>query len=95
MKIVGVFGRFLGNFISWAGGKIWDLLQIIFDVVAPSIMPYLRKVGAAFKSRIVESNEMAIRRPAHVEMSYVGSQSKGFFQRWDGVLDVLMVFVVH
>ncbi len=49
MKIVGVFGKFLGNFISWAGGKIWDLLQIIFDVVAPSIMPYLRKVGAAFK----------------------------------------------
>jgi hypothetical protein len=48
-KIASVFGRFLGNFISWAGGKIWDLLQIIFDVVAPSIMPYLRKVGAAFR----------------------------------------------
>jgi DNA uptake protein ComE-like DNA-binding protein len=50
MKIVGVFGKFLGNFISWAGGKVWDLLQIIFEVVAPSVMPYLKKVGAAFKS---------------------------------------------
>ena len=49
MKIVGVFGKFLGNFISWAGGKVWDLLKIIFEVVAPKVMPYLLKVGAAFK----------------------------------------------
>jgi hypothetical protein len=50
MKVTSVFGKFLGNFISWAGGKVWDLLQIIFEVVAPAVMPYLRKVGAAFKS---------------------------------------------
>jgi Domain of unknown function (DUF4157) len=49
MKVAGVFGKFLGNFISWAGDKIWNLLEIIFDVVAPSVMPYLRKVGAAFR----------------------------------------------
>ncbi|MGD0931622.1 MAG: DUF4157 domain-containing protein [Candidatus Korobacteraceae bacterium] len=49
MKLVGVFGKFLGNFTSWAGGKIWDLLQIIFEVVAPAAMPYLKKVGVAFK----------------------------------------------
>lgn len=49
MKVAGVFGTFLGKFISWAGGKIWDLLQIIFEVVAPAVMPYLKKVGAAFK----------------------------------------------
>jgi Domain of unknown function (DUF4157) len=49
-KIVIPFGTFLGNFISWAGGKVWDLLTIIFEVVAPSVMPYLRKVGAAFKN---------------------------------------------
>ena len=50
MKIAGIFGGFLGKFISWAGDKIWNLLEIIFDVVAPAVMPYLRKVGAAFKS---------------------------------------------
>jgi len=50
MKVAGVFGKFLGNFITWAGGKIWDLLQIIFEVVAPAVMPYLKKVGAAFRS---------------------------------------------
>ncbi|MGD0095928.1 MAG: DUF4157 domain-containing protein [Terracidiphilus sp.] len=49
MKIVGVFGKFLVNFISWAGGKVWDLLKIIFEVVAPKVMPYLLNVGAAFK----------------------------------------------
>jgi hypothetical protein len=50
MKLVGVFGKFLVNFISWAGGKVWDLLQLIFEVVAPAVMPYLKKVGAAFKN---------------------------------------------
>jgi len=50
MKIVGVFGKFLVNFIKWAGGKVWDLLQLIFEVVAPAVMPYLKKVGAAFKN---------------------------------------------
>jgi len=49
MKVASVFGKFLVNFVTWAGGKVWDLLQIIFEVVAPSVMPYLRKVGAAFK----------------------------------------------
>ena len=49
LKVAGVFGKFLGNFITWAGGKVWDMLQIIFDVVAPAVMPYLKKVGAAFK----------------------------------------------
>ena len=50
MKVASVFGKFLVNFVSWAGGKVWDLLQIIFEVVAPAVMPYLKKVGAAFKS---------------------------------------------
>ncbi len=50
MKVATVFGAFLGKFISWAGDKIWNLLQIIFEVVAPAVMPYLKKVGAAFKS---------------------------------------------
>jgi hypothetical protein len=50
LKVASVFGKFLVNFIRWAGGKVWDLLQIIFEVVAPAVMPYLKKVGAAFKS---------------------------------------------
>jgi Domain of unknown function (DUF4157) len=50
LKVAGVFGKFLVNFINWAGNTVWDLLQIIFEVVAPSVMPYLKKVGGAFKS---------------------------------------------
>ena len=49
-KLVGVFGNFIGDFISWAGNAVWDLLKIIFEVVAPGAVPYLKKVGAAFKS---------------------------------------------
>jgi hypothetical protein len=49
-KIAGVFGNFVKNFFSWALGKIWDLLELIFEVVAPAVVPYLKKVGAAFKN---------------------------------------------
>jgi len=60
MKLAGVFGKFLVSFASWAGDKVWDLLQIIFEVVAPAVMPYLKKVGAAFKS--ILKNPMAFVR---------------------------------
>ena len=51
-KIIGVFGSFVGNFISWAGGKVLSLLQIIFEVVAPGVMPFIRKARGAFKTII-------------------------------------------
>ncbi len=53
-KIIGVFGSFVGGFISWAGGKVMDLLQIIFEVVAPGAMPFIRKARGAF-STIVQN----------------------------------------
>jgi len=49
-KVAGVFGKFIGDFIKWAGDALWQLLQIIFEVLAPAAIPYLKKVGAAFKS---------------------------------------------
>ena len=49
-KLVRVFGIFLGKFISWAGNTIWKLLEIIFAVVAPGVMPYIAKAQAAFKT---------------------------------------------
>jgi len=49
LKLAGVFGSFLLKFAGWAGGKALDLLQIIFEVVAPAVMPYLKKLGAAFR----------------------------------------------
>lgn len=49
-KILGCFVDIAGGFISWGLSTIWDLLQIIFDVVKPGLMGYIRKTGAALKS---------------------------------------------
>lgn len=49
-KLVGVFGGFAGRFISWAGTAVWNLLEIIFDVVAPHVMPYIKKAQATFNT---------------------------------------------
>ncbi|MBF8296786.1 MAG: hypothetical protein HW389_3331, partial [Bacteroidetes bacterium] len=49
-KIAKVFGGFILDFIRWGGNAVWTLLQIIFEVVAPGVMPYLRKAAAAFKT---------------------------------------------
>jgi len=49
-KLANVFGGFLADFTSWAGGTIWNLLEIIFDVVSPGALSYIKKTGAALKS---------------------------------------------
>ncbi|TAL45720.1 MAG: hypothetical protein EPN89_11855, partial [Methylovulum sp.] len=49
-KLKSVFGGFVGNFISWAGNAVWNLLEIIFDVVKPGAMAYVKRTGAAIKS---------------------------------------------
>jgi hypothetical protein len=49
-KLVGVFGSFAGRFFNWAGSALWNLLEIIFDVVSPGAFFYIKKTGAALKS---------------------------------------------
>ncbi|HZI11157.1 MAG TPA: DUF4157 domain-containing protein, partial [Myxococcus sp.] len=49
-KVAGVFGSFIGRFLGWAGDAVWNLLEIIFSVVAPGVMPYLRRAAGAFRS---------------------------------------------
>jgi hypothetical protein len=49
-KVAAVFGNFIGNFIDWAGTAVWNLLEIIFAVVAPGVMPYIAKAKAAFRT---------------------------------------------
>ncbi|MCA1816454.1 MAG: DUF4157 domain-containing protein [Acidobacteria bacterium] len=51
-KVVRTFGGFLSSFVSWAGGTVLDLLKIIFDVVAPSVMPYIMRAAGAFRTII-------------------------------------------
>src|SRR5262249_18987387 len=50
VKVATVFGTFIGNFISWAGKMMWNLLEIIFQVVSPRAWTYIQKTGAALKS---------------------------------------------
>lgn len=49
-KIVGAFVGIAGDFISWGLTTIWNLLEIVFDVVKPGLMGYIKKTGAALKS---------------------------------------------
>jgi hypothetical protein len=49
-KILGTFVNIAGDFIAWGLGTIWNLLEIIFDVVKPGLMTYVKKTGAALKS---------------------------------------------
>ncbi len=49
-KLADVFGGFFGEFVSWAGTTIFNLLEIIFDVVSPGAFSYVKKTGAALKS---------------------------------------------
>jgi hypothetical protein len=48
-KVAGVFGGFLAKFIDWAGTALWNLLEIIFEVVSPGALMYVKKTGEAFK----------------------------------------------
>ena len=49
-KVGGVFGDFVVKFVTWAGNTVWKLLEIIFEVVAPRAIPYLKKAAGAFKT---------------------------------------------
>jgi hypothetical protein len=59
ITIVGVFSKvgkaFLGiagQFLNWAGAQVISLLEIIFAVVAPNAVPYIKKAQGAFQSII-------------------------------------------
>ena len=57
ITIVGVFTKvgkafisLVSDFTSWAFNQVLGLLEIIFSVVAPNAMPYLKKAAGAFNS---------------------------------------------
>jgi hypothetical protein len=50
VKLAHVFGGFAVRFISWGATAVWNLLEIIFDVVSPGALAYIKKTGAALKS---------------------------------------------
>jgi hypothetical protein len=48
IKVGKAFLGIAGRFLSWALQQVLSLLQIIFEVVAPSAVPYIRKAQGAF-----------------------------------------------
>ncbi len=54
LRVARVFAGFAGRFFSWAGSTVMQLLEIIFEVVAPGVMPYIRRAAGAF-TRIVRN----------------------------------------
>ncbi len=51
-KVGRAFLGFVGQFISWAGRQVMNLLQIIFEVLAPGAMPFLRRAAGVFQTII-------------------------------------------
>lgn len=49
-KLAHVFGGFAKRFVSWGAQTVWKLLEIIFDVVSPGALGYIKKTGSAIKS---------------------------------------------
>ncbi len=50
VKVGKVFLNVAGKFLEWAGGTVLSLLEIIFTVVAPGAVPWIKKAGAGFNS---------------------------------------------
>ncbi|MDP9171005.1 MAG: hypothetical protein M3N54_10345, partial [Acidobacteriota bacterium] len=51
-KVGRAFGGFIGQFLSWAGAQVLQLLEIIFEVLAPAAVPYIKKAAGAFRTII-------------------------------------------
>lgn len=49
-KLRSIFGGFIGKFVSWGLEAMFNLLEIVFDVVKPGAMAYVKKTGAALKN---------------------------------------------
>jgi hypothetical protein len=80
-RIAGTFGAFVGQFLGWAGGQVLRLLEIIVEVVAPAILPYLKRAAGAFGT--------IIRDPIRFVGNLVRAALTGFRQFGANILDHL------
>lgn len=81
IKLAHVFGGFAARFISWGATAVWNLLEIIFDVVSPGALTYIKKTGAALKS--------ILRNPLPFVGNLVKAAKQGFLNFADHFLDHL------
>jgi Domain of unknown function (DUF4157) len=69
-KLVSIFLDAVDQFFTWAGNAAWSLLEIIFDVVSPGALVYIKKTGSAIKS--IFENPMPFMR------NLIGAAKLGF-----------------
>jgi len=81
IKLAGVFGGFAARFVTWGATAVWNLLEIIFDVVSPGALTYIKKTGAALKS--------IFRNPLPFVGNLVKAAKLGFVNFGDHFLDHL------
>ena len=60
VKVGGGLRRLRRRVHQLGGQAVWNLLEIIFEVVAPAVMPYIKKAAAAFKT--ILKNPIGVRR---------------------------------
>jgi len=85
-RVASVFGSFVGNFVTWAGNTVWSLLEIVFEVVAPSMMGYLRRAAGAFRT--------ILRDPIGFVRNLVRAGMQGFRQFADRFLTHLRASLI-
>jgi Domain of unknown function (DUF4157) len=49
-RVVGVLGAFVGDFLTWGGNAVWNLLEIVIKAVSPEAWTYIQRTGAALRS---------------------------------------------
>ncbi|UCV27909.1 eCIS core domain-containing protein [Ferribacterium limneticum] len=85
-RIVRVFGDFAGRFVGWAGAQVMSLLEIIFDVVAPAVMPYIRRAAGAFRTIVAN--------PVNFVRNLVRAAIQGFRQFASNILTHLRAALI-
>ncbi len=71
-KVASAFASFVGDFVGWGTGTVINLLQIIVEVVAPGVMPYIQRAAGAF--------ETILRNPVAFVRTLVSAAMLGFRQ---------------
>ena len=87
IKLAGVFGSFAVRFVTWGAGAAWNLLEIIFDVVSPGALVYIKKTGAALKS--------ILKNPLPFVGNLVKAAKLGFLNFADHFLDHLKAGLIN
>ncbi len=85
-KVVGAFVNIATEFLSWGLNQVISLLEILFSVVAPGVMPYIAKARAAFTT--------ILKNPIGFVGNLVRAGKLGFQMFADHILDHLKTALI-